>query len=182
MLATRPGDRSGGIGALPGEGEQLGRHDPRTQGDYEEAVHTLGLSLSIYREIGDRAGISNALPNLGHLAHGQADYPRARRYLEESLTLADEISERDSMAHAMNALGLVAHAQGDIPGTEKRLEDSLALFHQQGNKSGIASALLNLGLTPRRPNSPWGKPGATNQGLETSDPLPGHPYNRAHPS
>ena len=142
--ALKSGER-GSKGALAKASRWAGML-ARTQGDYEEAVATLGLSLSMYRELGDRGGMARVLLNQGHLAHGQADYSRAKRYFEESLMLSRENGEEHGTAYALNALGLLAHAQGDIPAAGKHFEDCLALFRELGDKSGMASALLNLGL------------------------------------
>lgn len=60
------------------------------QGDYDHAQGQLVQSLAIYRELGDKAGIANALNFLGNIAGGQGAYAQARKYHQESLLLRQE--------------------------------------------------------------------------------------------
>jgi predicted ATPase/DNA-binding SARP family transcriptional activator/Tfp pilus assembly protein PilF len=114
-------------------------------GDYASARAYHEQSLSIYREIGDRSGIANALGNLGDVVYSQGDYVSARTYYEEGLSIYQEIGDRSGIAAALNALGLVAGSQGDYASARTYYEQSLSIYREIGNRQSIATSLQGLG-------------------------------------
>ena len=57
------------------------------QGDEEQALALGEESLTIFRRIGDRAGIGRALHLVGVVAEDRGDYDRATAFFEEALAL-----------------------------------------------------------------------------------------------
>src|SRR5579862_6501834 len=84
----------------------------RLQGRYEAARALYEESLALHRELQTRAGIVDALCNLGitHVARG--DHAQGRACLCECLQLSRETGQRASQARALEALAELADAQG----------------------------------------------------------------------
>jgi tetratricopeptide (TPR) repeat protein len=117
-----------------------------TQGDYTQAQALHEESLALYRALGDKHGIAEALRNLGPVAHEQGDYAQAQALHEESLALYRALGDKYGTAVLLCNLGLVAHEQGDYAQARALHEESLALYRALGAKRGIAISLGNLGL------------------------------------
>jgi predicted ATPase len=121
----------------------------RDQNDLTEATALQEQGLALYREAGDRRGISQALNNLGAIATDAADYQVARERYQASLRIARSLEDQSQIALLLNNLGLVAHHQGQPAEAVSLLEASLRLFEEQRDKRGMARALNNLGQALR---------------------------------
>ncbi|MEO8345372.1 MAG: tetratricopeptide repeat protein [Betaproteobacteria bacterium] len=115
------------------------------QADSSEAHTLFQESLAIWRELGNRRGISDALGNLGMIAYNHGDYPTARTRLEECLAIKRELGEQRGIAGSMINLGAVASEQGDYAAARSLYEQSLAIFRNLGDRRGVATLLTNLG-------------------------------------
>ena len=115
------------------------------QGDYAGLITLCTESLALFRELGDLAGMGQALYLLGMAAEGQGDYARAKTLLQESLALGRQAGGKRRMAISLNSIGEVARCLGDYAEARASYEESLALHREGGEKRGIAIALGNLG-------------------------------------
>ncbi len=131
------------------------------QVDYAAARALYEESLSLYREMDDKAGISDLLNELGNMALYQGNYAAARALHEESLSLRREMSAKQGIAtsvlnlgmgakagisSSIGNLGLVAWAQGNMTAARELLEESLSLRREIGDKAGIPGSLIILAL------------------------------------
>jgi predicted ATPase/DNA-binding response OmpR family regulator/Tfp pilus assembly protein PilF len=116
----------------------------RDQGDYEQATAYLDESLTLFRELDDKRGISEALRGVGELALSQGEFERAKDLFEESLALSQELPTSDDRAWSLNHLGRVALEQGQYERARALLEESLALLREL-HVQGVAWSLHNLG-------------------------------------
>ncbi len=121
----------------------------KLQGDYSQAKTLLEESLTLRRELRDKAGIAWAVGELGALAQRKGDYGQARALLEESLTLSREQEDKGNIAWALSELGLLARVQGDYGQARELLEEALTLFRELGYKANIASILGEFGTQAR---------------------------------
>jgi predicted ATPase/DNA-binding CsgD family transcriptional regulator len=96
----------------------IGRRDK-----YEHAMALCEEGLSLLREADDKAGIAQALTNIGELARAQQGLPRARDAYEEALKVARENGDGLREAIVLIDLGLAAQYEGDA-------ERARALFRQ----------------------------------------------------
>jgi non-specific serine/threonine protein kinase len=119
------------------------------QGDYERAVALCEESLTLGRELGDKAAIALSLLNLGVVALDQGHYERAMTLNEESLVLGRELGDTWGIAASLANLGTVAMEQGDYGRAAPLLEESAALLREQGDIGGVALVLHNLGYLER---------------------------------
>ena len=125
--------------ALLGQGSLAWR-----QADYLVATSSTEASLAIWRELGDKAGIVQALNILGAIFKEQEDAPAALAYFEESLALAREANDRRAIARALNNLGALAFDRGDYGAARLFYLESLALKKEIGARSQIAITTFNL--------------------------------------
>jgi hypothetical protein len=70
--------------------------------------------VRIWRELGDKQHLAEALNDLGMSVDAQGDYATAGSELEESLALRRELQDTWGMAEALELLGHVAIDQGDL--------------------------------------------------------------------
>jgi predicted ATPase/class 3 adenylate cyclase len=115
------------------------------QGDLRAAVAAHELSLTMWRELGDRLSVAGALSNLGNMVELQGDFDRAEALQEEALAVSRELGEPLRTALALNNLALVVWNKGDKGRATQLLEESVALKRKQGNRAGLAVSLNNLG-------------------------------------
>ncbi|MBK9295260.1 MAG: tetratricopeptide repeat protein [Oligoflexia bacterium] len=69
-------------------------------------------SLAIYQDIGDQAGASDTLNNLGLLAWGQGRYEQSAAYYQQSLRIKEQIGDRLQMGIMLGNLGIMCRTQG----------------------------------------------------------------------
>ena len=111
--------------------------------DFARARTLYGESLQLWRELGDRAGIAEALNNLADVT--QFVDPRlAKRLVEESLALFRDIPDRRGIAHALSNLAELVTGE-DQARARRLLEESVPLFREIGDARGLAHGLNNLG-------------------------------------
>jgi tetratricopeptide (TPR) repeat protein len=94
-------------------------------GQYEQARALGQISLTLYREIGDRAGIGHSLLALGHIVLATEAYAEARQLLRESVAVYQEIGQLGELCWALSDLGLAALRLGDISQAQQHLFEAL---------------------------------------------------------
>jgi predicted ATPase len=147
-LANQINDAQGYAQAQRAQGWLL-----RKRGEYAASEAWLVRARDKYRELGDKAGVSNVLADIGEIHRLQGRYEEARSYYDESLTLAEYIAEpRDrqkARTHALKGAGTVATWQGDYATARLLNQESLALRRELGDTPGVATLLNNLGIIAR---------------------------------
>ncbi|HMA37208.1 MAG TPA: tetratricopeptide repeat protein, partial [Chloroflexia bacterium] len=109
-------------------------------GDYPVARARHEESLALRRELDDKAGIANALSNLGEVAEAQADFAAAYALHAAALRLQIELGGRRGIAQGLESLARVAAA--DLAGDGARRAARLW---------GVAEALREALGTPAPP-------------------------------
>ncbi len=117
----------------------------RDQDDYDQAAMYHDESLALFRELGDKRGISEALRGVGELALSRGEFERAKVLFEESHTLSQEIMDSRGRAWSLNHLGRVALEQGSNDQARALLEEGLVVFRELTIQEGVAWSLHNLG-------------------------------------
>lgn len=113
-------------------------------GHYEEARAPYEESLALYREVGDRWGISLVLRNLAALDGLQGRYGDARRGLEESLAIERELGGRREACDALYKLAELDRLQGRYEQARRGLEESLAIGRELAERQSEGVALWSL--------------------------------------
>ena len=120
-------------------------------GRFEQAEEFKGMSLAIYRELGDRRAVGNLLNSLGETARLRGDYSRAFERYSEALQIARETGNRNgeilylsNLGGARVGLGQYAEAEADLRQT---IEQAAAAGYVgvSENYRFLAEALLGQG-------------------------------------
>jgi class 3 adenylate cyclase len=147
-LASRLNDVQGQAQAQQALGWLL-----RKRGRYAEAEAWLVHARDRYEQLGEHAGLSHALADIGEIHRLQGKYAEARGYYDQSLKLAMNITEpqvrQQARAHALKGAGTVATWQGDYATARELNQESLALRRELGDTPGVATLLNNLGIIAR---------------------------------
>jgi len=117
------------------------------QGDLAAAQPAYEESLTLYRELGNIAGIANVLGHFGLLIEAaQSDHGRAEVLLEESLSMYRELGEAHRVAGSLFLLGVLAYSQGNSRRAGDLWEESLTRFRASGDMYSIAMVLTHCGM------------------------------------
>lgn len=111
--------------------------------DETSAQQMLEEALAIYQKLGDKAGMSIVLLNLG--VQSKEDL-LAQQYYTQSLTLSRETEELWCMASSLNNLGVILYCQGDLDSAQGLFQEALDIQRRLRSKIDIANVLGNLGL------------------------------------
>ncbi|MBC7804569.1 MAG: tetratricopeptide repeat protein [Akkermansiaceae bacterium] len=112
-----------------------------SQGEYAAARMLLEESLSIRRELGDKAGVACSLNTLGCVAYDQGQFDMAWALHEESLGIRRELEDREGIAESLSSLGNIAHPRGEYALARTLYEESCRLFRELGDRQGIGRSL-----------------------------------------
>ncbi len=125
------------------------------EGDYfNRSVLLLEESLTLYKELGDRAGIAWVLNFQGINALNQREYAKGAQLLEQSLVLRRDLGDPWSIAHTLQNIVTLAIQQGDHVSAKKHAEETLAWFQRAGDQRGVARTLADLGKIARMEGEP----------------------------
>jgi predicted ATPase/class 3 adenylate cyclase/DNA-binding CsgD family transcriptional regulator len=114
------------------------------QGDTDRGEVVCEQSLTLYRELGDTAGIALSLHRLGVVAWTRNNLTVSRSLTEKALALGREMGDKGCIARSLNRLAFIADQQGEYTTGRALCEESLALYRELENKIGIVSSLLEL--------------------------------------
>lgn len=112
--------------------------------EHDRAEALCRESLDLYRELGDKQGISFSLSLLGWVAQRRFQREAAYALHEEGLALSRELGDKRGVAEAYYDLSYLAFSQGDYSRSYTLKEESLALFRELGDTWRIASLLLQV--------------------------------------
>jgi predicted ATPase/class 3 adenylate cyclase len=107
-----------------------------------ERTEKLGSeSLHLFRELGDKVGMADALFLLGASAWAKGRYLLARPQLEEATTLYQETREQWKYGRCLTQLARISTTQGEYEQAQGLLEQSLALYRVLGDKERLGWVL-----------------------------------------
>lgn len=114
-------------------------------GDHVTSRLRLEESLTIFRALDDKIGVSTVLNNLGLVAYYTDDNDLAWQYLQESLALKRELGDLSRISSTLGNLGNIAHARGDYAQARGLYKEALAIDRKVGDRVGMALTLGNIG-------------------------------------
>jgi predicted ATPase/class 3 adenylate cyclase len=113
--------------------------------DDTERTEKLGSeSLHLFRELGDKTGIADALLFLGLSSWGRGKYTLARSQFEEAASLYQEMDASWKRGRCLTQLARISTVQGEYNQAQKLLEESLALYRARGDKERVGWVLYLL--------------------------------------
>jgi tetratricopeptide (TPR) repeat protein len=119
----------------------------RAQSDYAVANPSASESLALYKLLGDKPGLADALLEVGLGAWEQGNYASAHSSLVEYLAIWKELGKKRGIANALRYLGITERELGNYAEGRRLLEESVRMHQELGFKRGIAQSLMHLGST-----------------------------------
>lgn len=120
-------------------------------GDLAEARQQGEACLALRRELGDEAGMAEALNVLACVATEAGDMESARKYASEALSLCAE-DNHSQRALILHNLGRLASCRGDIDEARELYGEALRHRRAAGDVPGEAETLGNLGAVAQNAN------------------------------
>src|SRR5690606_22937490 len=101
-------------------------------------------SLKIYKEIGDKLGISASLNNIGYGYNKQGDTLKALEYYNKSLKISEEIGDKQGVSMSLNNIGNIYFSQNDYLNARIFNKRALKIAQSVNAASKIANAAKSL--------------------------------------
>ena len=111
------------------------------QGDYERGIALYEESLTLYRNMGHRKGMSGPLRELGAVAYQKGDYEQAACLSQQALDISRAFGSAFGSGLAVCTLSDALRAQGDLERARVLLEESAASLRQTRYPLRVANAL-----------------------------------------
>ncbi len=115
------------------------------QRDHSSAHTLLEESRNLYKELGDKTGLSNALNALAVLAV-DSDYEQALSLHEESLALRRELGDKMGIATSLYNIAFIKMHQGKWSEAYPMATESLGMWRELDSIFGVARVLYLLGM------------------------------------
>ena len=115
------------------------------QADFPFAQKVQEEALSIYREVGDPAGVAVVWNHLAVVFSNLGDFASARSAVMETIRIWQEAGDLASVAHATSNLGDLARAEGDYRAALSLHQESMAIFRRLGDRANMAWSLDHQG-------------------------------------
>jgi tetratricopeptide (TPR) repeat protein len=141
------------------------------QGDPSAAETLYEESLSIRREIGDRASIAASLADLGTVEELKGRFESARKLFEESLSIRRDLDDRRGIAATLNYLAKTEAFVGTKLRAKELMEESLAMSRELNDMSEVARTLRALGTLLLDQEDPSAVRAALNESLDIQERL-----------
>ena len=119
----------------------------RILGHYEAALAQNAESLTLFRALGDRAGVAKAGLLAGNIHWCLGAFEKALALYESALALRRELGDRRGEAGALGSIGVVLDDLGRYAEARRCYEESLALSEAFEDRAFAARTLNNLGET-----------------------------------
>jgi len=114
-------------------------------GDFERAIELYTKILEGQRDLGNRAGESSALTNLGLILTHNGLYAEALEHLNTALDIDEELGDRLGQAITLNSIGVAYESALDYERALDAFECALELHQEQEDVAELAMTLGNLG-------------------------------------
>ncbi len=111
------------------------------QGDYDRGMALYEESLTLYRNMGHRKGMSGPLRELGAVAYQRGEYDQAAHLSQQALDIAREFGSAFGSGLAVCTLSDALRAQGDLERARMLLEESVISLRRTEYPLRVANAL-----------------------------------------
>ncbi|GAC1349466.1 MAG: hypothetical protein NVSMB27_22870 [Ktedonobacteraceae bacterium] len=149
--------------------------------DQERTERLSRESLHLFRELGNKAGMADALFLLGTSAWAKGEYTLAWSQSEEAASLYQERGERWKRGRCLTQLARISTAQGEYEQAQGLLEQSLEIYRALGDKERLGWVLYLLArLFFLSGRDPAAARSLTEQSLTLLGEID-NPWSRAYP-
>jgi tetratricopeptide (TPR) repeat protein len=115
------------------------------QRDWARALGYCQQEATLWRELGNPAGVVSALDRIGSIQYRRGQYEPARQAYAEALALLTTLLGGEGFEHVRMNLGCALFHLGDAAGAEELHRESLALYARTDNQEGMVWSLERLG-------------------------------------
>ena len=115
----------------------------RAVGDFESTRPLIEESLALFRRLGDKDGIAEALGTAGLIALSQERYEEGFSYLEESAGLFLELGRKRAAGAILGFAATAPLAQGDLTRARRLAERALSLAREPGGAKDVVCVALH---------------------------------------
>jgi tetratricopeptide (TPR) repeat protein len=120
------------------------------QGDLTTGKKMYAESLDVFREIGDKQGMSVVTGNTGDVFYVEGQLGAALAEYKDALVLAREVGHKSSEAIDTKNMGDVLAAQGDLQGAMQMYQQAVSIQREIDDKSYYANSLMSIGRLRRQ--------------------------------
>lgn len=107
-------------------------------------------ALEIFRETGNRKGISLCLNHTGRVFWRLGDYALAQEHFQPAYQIALELEDKELIATSLASKGVLELSQGNYEKARNYFEESLQLAEESGDHRGRINNLHNIGYVLSR--------------------------------
>ena len=115
-------------------------------GDYPAARARSFQALTIFQQIGERAGEAAAWHNLATIDLDVGDYAAAREKFQTALSMRQQIGDRAGEAATWHNLASIDLNVGDYAAAREKFQTALQMRQQIGDRAGEAFTFYQLGF------------------------------------
>jgi tetratricopeptide (TPR) repeat protein len=112
--------------------------------DFEGTEPLIEESTALFRQLGDKTGVADALGTAGLIALGQGEYDRGLTLTQEAVDLKLEVGEKWGASAMLSFGSSVPLARGDLAEARRLAERGLSLARENGARELIYVALHPL--------------------------------------
>jgi len=116
-------------------------------GDRARAWQPAEQSLALYRTLGLRWEVAQALVGLGSTAQSLGQYDNAKLLLQEALEILRALGDQRGIVESLRYLGQPLMSQGQFEETERLRRESLAIAREMGDLALTSGELFFLAFT-----------------------------------
>ncbi|MBD2425787.1 tetratricopeptide repeat protein [Phormidium sp. FACHB-1136] len=124
---------------------ELGRQQYRVS-QFREALQSWQAALEIYQAMGNRAGETKTLNNIGIIYARQGNYGDALATFQQSLIMHQGLGDRTGEAQSLGNIANVYQSQGSYGAALTTYQQILVVFREIADWEGEATTLNNIGV------------------------------------
>ena len=116
-----------------------------SKSDYAKAIQWHQQSFAIWKEMGNKTGMSASYNNLGNIYSDQGDYVKALKHYQNALDLIETSDKRKASIYYSN-IGSIYLTKGLHPKALEQFQKALTLSEQLNDREGMGVAYNNIGI------------------------------------
>ncbi|OFY62846.1 MAG: hypothetical protein A3H98_09765 [Bacteroidetes bacterium RIFCSPLOWO2_02_FULL_36_8] len=115
------------------------------KGEYKMAIDFFFKSLTIYKELGDKQGISMSYQNIGVIHAERGNYEKGIEFFLKSLNIKEILNDKKGISNSYLSIGLILSDKGEYDKALKFYFKALSVKEELVDKRGIADSYNNIG-------------------------------------
>jgi tetratricopeptide (TPR) repeat protein len=116
------------------------------QNDWDEAEEKLTVSLDLFTELGDQAGIAKVQLQLGVLDKDRANYAEAEQHLAASKQIREALDDQQGIAETIYEQAHLQYSCGNYEISKQLFEKALSLQETLNDQLGVLRTLRSLSV------------------------------------